>query len=224
MKRVSLPALASAAARPPAYPSRRERRRTEVRQRLFRTALRLFAERGFMATTVENITEAADVGKGTFFNYFPSKEHLLLEFGKTRQSKMRRALDQASRGDRRIRQILRELFYALAEEPGQSPEMARSMVVTMLSGDPVRGLVMDKMKEGRGLTAKLFALGQQSGEIRSDRRASELSRVFQEAFLGSLLVWTLHPPAKLAPWLDTSFEILWSGIEARPKQRAKKES
>src|ERR1700737_3502404 len=126
MKGVSLPASASAATRPPAYPSRRERRRTEIRQRLFRTALRLFAQRGFMATTVENITEAADVGKGTFFNYFPSKEHLLLEFGKTRQSKMRRALDQASRGDRRIRQILRELFYALAEEPGQSPEMARS--------------------------------------------------------------------------------------------------
>ena len=46
----------------------------ETRERLFRAALDLFARKGFTETTVEDITEAADVGKGTFFNYFPSKE------------------------------------------------------------------------------------------------------------------------------------------------------
>ena len=51
---------------------RRERRRLETRDRLYRAALELFGERGFLETTVEDITEAADVGKGTFFNYFPT--------------------------------------------------------------------------------------------------------------------------------------------------------
>ena len=45
-----------------------------------RAALRLFADKGFAETTVEDITNAADVGKGTFFNYFPSKEHILIAF------------------------------------------------------------------------------------------------------------------------------------------------
>src|SRR2546422_8324892 len=58
--------------------SRRQRRSAEIRERLFRAALNLFAKKGFAETTVEDITEAADVGKGTFFNYFPSKEHILL--------------------------------------------------------------------------------------------------------------------------------------------------
>src|SRR5437899_3870437 len=58
-------------------PGRRERRRTETRERIFRAAMQLFAQHGFFSTTVEDITEAADVGKGTFFNYFPSKEHVL---------------------------------------------------------------------------------------------------------------------------------------------------
>src|SRR5271157_4056974 len=62
---------------PPPRPGRRERRSTETRERLYRAALRLFAERGFQETTVEDITEAADVGKGTFFNYFATKEHVL---------------------------------------------------------------------------------------------------------------------------------------------------
>jgi AcrR family transcriptional regulator len=56
---------------------RRNRRAAETRLRLFRCALQLVAERGLPRVTVEDITEAADVGKGTFFNYFESKNHLL---------------------------------------------------------------------------------------------------------------------------------------------------
>ncbi|HEX2776577.1 MAG TPA: helix-turn-helix domain-containing protein, partial [Candidatus Acidoferrales bacterium] len=47
-------------------PNRRERRRLETRERIYRAALQIFAERGYLETTVEDITEAADVGKGTF--------------------------------------------------------------------------------------------------------------------------------------------------------------
>ena len=46
-----------------------------------RSALALFAKNGIHDTTVEDITEAADVGKGTFYEHFPSKtaiiQHLL---------------------------------------------------------------------------------------------------------------------------------------------------
>ena len=69
-------------------PDRRQRRSTETRERLFRAALRLFAEKGFAETTVEDITNAADVGKGTFFNYFPSKEHILIAFSDMQLSKL----------------------------------------------------------------------------------------------------------------------------------------
>jgi AcrR family transcriptional regulator len=57
---------------PSAVPGRRERRRAETREKLFRAAMRLFAEQGFFETTTEDITEAADVGQGTFCNYFPT--------------------------------------------------------------------------------------------------------------------------------------------------------
>ncbi len=57
-------------------------------------ALRLFAQRGMAETSVEDITEAADVGKGTFFNYFPSKEHLLIAFGQYQVRKVEAALSE----------------------------------------------------------------------------------------------------------------------------------
>ena len=62
----------------------RERNKADIRERLFRAAFEQFGARGFTATTVEDITAAADVAKGTFFNYFPTKEHLLTEFSELR--------------------------------------------------------------------------------------------------------------------------------------------
>src|SRR5262252_6414425 len=75
--------------------SRRERRSAELRERLFRAALALFASKGYAETTVEDITEAADVGKGTFFNYFPSKEHVLLAFAEMQLAKLEVVVRQA---------------------------------------------------------------------------------------------------------------------------------
>ena len=57
--------------------SRRDRKKAAVRARLYEAAWRLFVEDGFDETTVEEITDAADYAKGTFFNHFPTKESVL---------------------------------------------------------------------------------------------------------------------------------------------------
>jgi AcrR family transcriptional regulator len=86
---------------------RRERKAAQTRLKLFRCALQLFAERGFPNVTVEDITEAADVGKGTFFNYFSSKDHVLSVMAEIQLGKVREALQAAEDGKRSIRLVLR---------------------------------------------------------------------------------------------------------------------
>lgn len=50
---------------------------TDLSEKIYRIALRRFRTHGFDETPVSAITREADVAKGTFFNHFPSKEHLL---------------------------------------------------------------------------------------------------------------------------------------------------
>src|SRR5271170_941275 len=53
---------------------RGERRKRETRSRLLEAALRLMAEKGMEGVAINEITEAADVGFGSFYNHFESKE------------------------------------------------------------------------------------------------------------------------------------------------------
>ena len=65
--------------------SLRDKKKIETKKSIFEVAGRLFKEKGYDNTTVDEITKEAGVGKGTFFNYFPTKEALLQDFIKQKE-------------------------------------------------------------------------------------------------------------------------------------------
>ena len=132
----------------PVTVGRRERRAAETRVRLFRCALELIAERGLANVTVEDITEAADVGKGTFFNYFATKDHVLGVMAEIQVGKVKEAASKASHGKQSIHYVLRQLVRRLAEEPGRNPRLARAMISSFLASESVRAIVKRNMHRG----------------------------------------------------------------------------
>jgi AcrR family transcriptional regulator len=59
-------------------PGLRERKRQETRQRIIDAGLRLFSTKGFVATTLDAIAAEAGISRRTVFNYFSSKDDILL--------------------------------------------------------------------------------------------------------------------------------------------------
>ena len=193
---------------------RRERRAAQTRVRLFRCALLLFAERGFPNVTVEDITDAADVGKGTFFNYFESKDDVLGVVAEIQLGKVREALERAEAGKRPVRSVIQHLFQRIAEEPARSPELARALISSFLASERIRQHMDGNMSEGRRMAARIVELGQQRGEIDLGLKKEQVALLLQRSFLGTLLLWSLRGEPKLQSSVEETFQHFWRAIAA----------
>lgn len=196
-------------------PNRRERQSVERRERLFRAALDLFARKGFAETTVEDITNAADLGKGTFFNYFPSKEHILLAFAEMQLGKLRAAADEARAKNEPTRVFLRSLGARMTQEPIRNPSIIRILLQAFLSNSPVRESVMDLQTRVIAIHTEIIRLGQERGEIRDDLPPEVLANVFRQTIFGTLLIWSLYGDGTLLTRIEDAFEVLWTGLAPR---------
>jgi AcrR family transcriptional regulator len=194
---------------------RRQRRSAEIRERLFRAALDLFAKKGFVETTVEDITEAADVGKGTFFNHFPSKDHILIAFGEMQLAKLEDAIENARQTNMPMPEFLRSLGMRMTQEPTRNPAIMRTLLQAFLSTTPVRAAMNDLQKRAHALHTQIMELGQSRGEIRNDIPAGEIAYVFRQTLFGTLLVWSLYGDASLHARIEAALNVLWSGMAPR---------
>jgi AcrR family transcriptional regulator len=194
---------------------RRQRRSAEIRERLFRAALTLFAEKGIAETTVEDITNTADVGKGTFFNYFPSKDHILLAFGEMQLRKLEEMVKTARSTKEPMPQFLRALGIRMTQEPTRNPAIIRALLQAYLSTTSVREAMIDLQNHVHALHTQMIQLGQDRGEIRSDLPAADIAYVFRQTIFGTLLIWSLYGDASLHSRIETAFNVLWSGLTPR---------
>ncbi|MGD0681037.1 MAG: TetR/AcrR family transcriptional regulator [Terracidiphilus sp.] len=191
---------------------RRQRRAAETRLRLFRCALQLFAERGFASVTVEDITEAADVGKGTFFNYFDSKDHVLSVMAEVQLGKVREALSATGQGKQTIHSVLHRLVRRLVEEPGRSPSLARAFISSFLASESVRTVIEHNMREGRKMIAQIVASGQERGEIDPTLKKEKVAMQLMQICMGTVLLWSLDETPALKVRIENSFQHFWRGI------------
>ncbi|GII24893.1 TetR family transcriptional regulator [Planosporangium mesophilum] len=112
---------------------RRERRKLQTRAALEAAALRLFAERGYERTTVEDIADAADVAVRTFFRYFSSKRHVLFgDVAHTIAGRLRAALAERPAGEPPVDAVRAALDAVDIDEDQYAPIVARLRLVRQL--------------------------------------------------------------------------------------------
>jgi AcrR family transcriptional regulator len=203
---------------------RRERHRQETSEKLFLAAMELFSRKGFAKTKVEDITQAADVGKGTFFNYFPSKEHVLGFLVSKQLGTVQHHLILAREARMSSEEVLTSLGRSLIQFPSKSPQMARSIIQAFMGNVEVREYIVREMSIGRKSIAEMIRLGQKRGELLNEIPSLELARVFQHALFGTVLMWALDPESSLEKQFGNTMRVVFAGlnISCKPPRPARR--
>ena len=196
--------------------SRRERKRLETQQRLIHAAIELISEKGLFDVRVDEITERADVGKGTFFNYFPTKEHLLAFLFAAKREQLATAA-QVMRGAKKIKPLLKEYVRMAINDPKRTPAMVQSIFSSALMNPAVQEPFCALINEGRNTICVALERAQELGEVRKDLPALEMAKFFQQVLFGTQGIWAMSDPVSdLDERISLAFEIFWRGIQAQP--------
>jgi AcrR family transcriptional regulator len=168
----------------PARTSRRERQHGEIRRRLIRAGVEILQTRGFHATRVSEIAERADLGHGTFYNYFPTKGHLLVALTEWSDDHFLEQMKMIREGQKTVKEVLSQ---RLKGSPW-APIPLLSCLSVVVADDEIRPLYLKVLQSNRKKLQQLIALGQKLRQVRSDLPAAELARMLQYAFYGAWLV------------------------------------
>lgn len=156
----------------------------ETRAALVREGARLFSEQGFTETTIEQVTAAAGTAKGTFYNYFKTKEDLAVAVVLTLQEASLPALQAVAAGPDPIAQRLHALYAARAGWVQSSPELTMVWVVERL----LHGRISGPSPFSR-ILAQALMLAQERSEVRQDRPAALMAAELEGIFLSYIAIW-----------------------------------
>lgn len=164
---------------------------TTVREKLLSTGYRLFFRRGFNAASVQDITEAAGVPKGSFYNHFDSKESLAAEAVRYYMD------DAASWGDADDAALpplerLRKHFEVLVRVADRDRFVAGCLLGNFSAelsnqSDIVRRRVVEAFDGWTQQLATDIADAQSTGTVSDHLPADELAASLVDAFEGALL-------------------------------------
>jgi len=198
----------------------RERKKQRTRQALRQAAARLFLERGFEATTIADITAAADVAPRTFFAYFQTKEDVVLDEGAQRFAKAQQTLQQRPHGEPLLAAFRRAALAIAADLQTQSDQQ-RAMARVIRTTPAIQARIRDRMGQWEEQLAAMIAA--ERGAPPEDLDA----HVVAAALVGLLrsvqrVAVATEMQLDLPALMDHAFDLLESGLAqfaAHPRPR-----
>jgi len=182
-------------------------------------ALQLFKQRGYDATTVKDITDAADVAKGTFFNYFDTKEAILPAIAACRLEQLEAALAPEHGAPASPTSRIKLALRLVADDPLCEKQLAHQLFVAMMHrretgpGHALRDLLVKQVRQA-----------QTAGEIRQELDPVYLAGVIRSLFFQRLAMWHHgHRPAPLHELIDGSVDLLLEGAAGADWKRSSQE-
>ena len=169
------------------------RRKEATRKRIVEAAMQLFLKQGFEQTSVSQISEAADIGKGTFFTYFATKQDVLSFLGEQVMAAMTDADTPGAGAPVRLQRV----FSAAGEWYVENEAPARQMCIARISSLN-QADVSSSREPLMALLRSIVSEGLASGEFRPvDREAAVI--MLASAYFAPVAQWTWQQDGPALP-------------------------
>ena len=172
----------------------RQKKALETRNKLLHKSLELFGKYGFEHVTIEQITKACDVSKGTFYTHFPSKYDVILEKFKefdTFYDTVEKEINPTLSASEKILTIYNEQMLYIINVVGKD---VLTTVYTAAMTNQVEEdhyLISPERKIFQILN-NYIAEGVTSGEFRQDLSIADMQSIIQRCMRANVYDWLIH--------------------------------
>ena len=193
----------------------RDRRRQQTHREIVDTATRLFLEQGFEQVTVDTIAARCGISRATFFNYFPSKEHLLNELLLVRLERVREALARIQAAEAPALGDLTAMFIRFGGENEALGDTARQVLLAMLTKPACRDVQARMRTECLEAITRAAERMQARGALRADADPRAVAEALFTIYIGTTFDWMLRAGPHegwLAQSLTSHYHLLLRGL------------
>ncbi len=199
---------------------RRERKKRATRDAIFNVAQKLFMEKGFENTSVEEITEQVDIAQSTFFNYFPRKEDILLEIFQRKLPYLKKKCQAILQSDELIKAKIHAIFSATASIAARNENITRAVMINNFSNLSSKNYDRVFFDGFRNALSLVLEKGQEEGHVRQDVSAIRLATMLEGVFTLFIIDCLLNRTHRLSSGeLFDRLDICLEGMIATSRRR-----
>lgn len=197
----------------------RERKKARLRQQIVDTSIRLFRERGYENTRIDDIVNALEISQPTFFRYFPTKSAVLLGVSLEGVARIIGELRSDLVGNATAAERLRNFFSRRAHRLETDQSLWRAVVLSgamdPVVSQPLRALDAEMVS----ILQEILADGQKRGEVTGDFSVLHLAQTIDGLYKVMVWKWAgdISGPHSFSDWIGTAVEIFLRGIKPPPK-------
>lgn len=164
-----------------------------TKNKILEAGLDTFKRQGFNATGIQEIASIAGVPKGSFYNYFGSKEEfgvaIIFYYSDAFIKKWHRLLAQGGADPYlAMKYVFVQMMVEYAEAEHKPGCLLGNLAAELSeASEDCRSAMQDVIHSWKNLMVKQLVAGQESGKVRSDLTAEQLADFFWDSWQGSLL-------------------------------------
>jgi AcrR family transcriptional regulator len=193
----------------------RERKKQQTHERILAEARALFEQKGFEATTVDEICAQAGVSPKTFFNYFATKQRVVREIAEAFLDDLGVLVEEARKRTGSTAERLAHLFGRAGEEALRAGPRHKELLVEVVRVAQVDGIGPEQSRRLHAAFGALLEDGAAAGDLTTEHDVAFLTEMVAGAFITILLNWQSLEGYPVREHLDEAALFLGHAITAR---------